>query len=144
MSSSFVAKSMERQHLKSVRKLSLQIVDINTALKDVHHQLAPHIDETKYEAATAYVNQYISHTHIWNIKFVCNLEDSEVALMQLFHLKYILDHEPAELYQNARDILEEQREKFKVITLFPNEHIEMRRRKMLDYINNYTQTKGER
>ena len=144
MRSSFVAKSMERQHLKSVRKLSLQIIDINTALKDVHHQLAPHIDETKYEAATAYVNQYISHTHIWNIKFVCNLEDSEVALMQLFHLKYILDHEPAELYQNARDILEEQREKFKVITLFPNEHIEMRRRKMLDYINNYTQTKGER
>lgn len=144
MRSSFVEKSMERQHLKSVRKLSLQIIDINTALKDVHHQLAPHIDETKYEAATAYVNQYISHTHIWNIKFVCNLEDSEVALMQLFHLKYILDHEPAELYQNARDILEEQREKFKVITLFPNEHIEMRRRKMLDYITNYAQQKGER
>ena len=144
MSSSFVAKSMERQHLKSVRKLSLQIIDINTALKDVHHQLAPHIDETKYEAATAYVNQYISHTHIWNIKFVCNLEDSEVALMQLFHLKYILDREPAELYQSTRDILEEQREKFLAITLFPDEHIEMRRRKMLDYINNYAQTKGER
>lgn len=144
MSSSFVAKSMERQHLKSVRKLSLQIIDINTALKDVHHQLAPHIDESKYEAATTYVNQYISHTHIWNIKFVCNLEDSEVALMQLFHLKYILDREPAELYQNERNILEEHREKFMAITLFPNEHIEMRRKKMLDYINNYTQAKGER
>lgn len=144
MSSSFVVKSMERQHLKSVRKLSLQIVDINTALKDVHHQLAPHIDETKYEAVTAYVNQYISHTHVWNIKFVCNLEDSEVALMQLFHLKYILDCEPAELYQNARDILQEQREKFMAITLFPDEHIEMRRRKMLDYIQTHKNTKGER
>lgn len=144
MNSGFVAKSMERQHLKSVRKLSLQIVDINTVLKDIHHQLAPHIDEIKYEAATAYVNQYISHTHVWNIKFVCNLEDPEVALMQLFHLKYILDREPAELYQGARDALEEQRQKFMNITLYSDQHIEMRRIKMLDYINNYEKNKGER
>lgn len=144
MSSNFVAKSMERQHLKSVRKLSLQIVDINTALKNVHQQLAPHIDDIKYEAATTYVNQYISHTHIWNIKFVCNLEDPEVALMQLFHLKYILDHEPAELYEHARDVLDEQRQKFLKITLYSNEHIEMRREKMLDYLRNFEQLKGER
>ncbi|WP_274308895.1 hypothetical protein [Solibacillus daqui] len=144
MNSSFVAKSMERQHLKSVRKLSLQIVDINTALKDVHQQLAPHIDEIKYEAATGYVNQYISHTHVWNIKFVCNLEDPEVALMQLFHLKYILDREPAELYKNARSILEEQRQKFLKITLYSNEHIEMRRTKMLDHIMDFEKIKGER
>lgn len=64
--------------------------------------------------------------------------------MQLFHLKYILDCEPAELYQNARDSLQEQREKFMAITLFPDEHIEMRRRKMLDYIQTYENTKGER
>lgn len=144
MGSNFVAKSMERQHLKSVRKLSLQIVDINTALKDIHQQLAPHIDEIKYEAATAYVNQYISHTHVWHIKFVCNLEDPEVALMQLFHLQYILDREPAELYQKSRDLLNEQREKFMAITLYSDDHIEMRRTKMLDFIHNYGKTKGER
>lgn len=144
MNSSFVTKSMERQHLKSVRKLSLQIVDINTALKDAHLQLAPYIDEMKYEAATTYVNQYISHTHIWNIKFVCNLEDPEVALMQLFHLKHILDNEPAELYQDIRDILAEQRQRFMSITLYSDEHIQMRRAKMNDYMNHYTLTKGER
>ena len=143
MSSSFIAKSMERQHLKSVRKLSLQLVDINTALKDVHQQLARYIDEEKYEAATAYVNQYISHTHIWNIKFVCNLEDPEVALMQLFHLHYILSQEPAELYEELRAIVAEQKEKFMAITLYTPEHINNRHQKMLQFIENY-KTKGER
>lgn len=144
MNSSFVAKSMERQHLKSVRKLSLQIIDINTALKNIHQQLAPSIDEIKYEAATGFVNQYISHTHVWNIKFVCNLEDPEVALMQLFHLKYILDREPAELYKDARSVLEEQHQKFLKITLYSHEHIEMRHTKMLDYITDFEKTKGAR
>ena len=144
MESKYVAKSMERQHLKAVRKHSLQIVDINLALKDLHHQIAPHIDETKYEAITSYVNQYISHTHIWNLKFACNLEDPEVALMQLFHLKYILEHEDITSHTTARTTLEQQRLKFRNITLYSDAHIQMRQEKMRHYVQQYETKKGER
>lgn len=139
-----MAKSMERQHLKAVRKHSLQIVDINLALKDLHHQIAPHIDDAKYEAITSYVNQYISHTHIWNLKFACNLEDPEVALMQLFHLTYILDYEANTAFTTARTLLEQQRLKFRKITLYSDDHIQMRQEKMRHYIQHYETKKGER
>lgn len=144
MESKFVAKSMERQHLKAVRKHSLQIVDINLALKDLHHQIAPHIEQEKYEAITSYVNQYISHTHIWNLKFACNLEDPEVALMQLFHLTYILEQEASTAYTTARTLLEQQRLKFRKITLYSDTHIQMRHEKMQHYVQQYETKKGER
>ncbi|MGN7477045.1 hypothetical protein ACTHOQ_04245 [Solibacillus silvestris] len=137
MAPNFVAKSLERQHLKSMRKHSLQIIDINTVLKDLHHRIASCIDAGKYEAATTYVNQYISHTHIWHIKFVCNLEEPEVALMQIFHLQYIFRQEPADKFIKEREILEEQYGKFRAITLYSNKHMEVRRQKMAQFIKEY-------
>lgn len=137
MAPSFVAKSVERQHLKSVRNHLLQVIDINTVLREIHYQIAPHIDKEQYEAATTYVNQYISHTHIWHIKFVCNLEDPEVALMQIFHLQYIFEQEQANHFMQQREQLEEQTKKFRTITLFSNQHIESRRQKMKRYIHEY-------
>ena len=137
MTASFVAKSVERQHLKTARKYTLQIVDINMVLSNIHHQIAPHIDQPKYEAATSYVNQYVAHTDIWHIKFVSNLENPEVVLMQLFHLQHILEQEPADCFVKERAIIEEQRLKFRGITLYSDEHIEKRRQKMNAYIEAY-------
>lgn len=134
MATSFLAKSLERQHIKSARKYSLQVIDINTALKDIHHQIGLHIDKSTYEVASNYVNQYISHTTIWNLKFACNLENPEVALMQIFHLKYILAHEQETHFSREREVLEEQRVKFRGITLYSDEHIAKRHDKMLQYI----------
>lgn len=137
MTPSFVAKSLEHQHLKTVRKHLLQIIDINTALRDLHNQMAPHINKEEYEAITAYVNQYISYTHIWQMKFVCNLEDPEVALLQIFHLYYILERQQADKFMKEREILKEQNEKFLSITLFSDSHIEERYKKMVQFIQEY-------
>ncbi|MEK4630128.1 MAG: hypothetical protein ABS944_09250 [Solibacillus sp.] len=138
MATNFVTKSLERQHLKSARKYSLQIIDINMALSEIHHQIAPHIDKEKYEAATAFVNQYVSYTDIWQIKFVCNFENPEVVLMQLFHLIYILEYEPKDRFVIERKNIEEQRQKFREITLYSDEHIVKRHRKMLKFIEDYS------
>ena len=134
MVASFVAKSLERQHLKTARKYTLQLVDINMLLSNIHQQIAPHIDHSKYEAATSYVNQYVAHTDIWHIKFVSNLENQEVVLMQLFHLMHILEREPADRFVKEREMIEEQRQKFREITLYSDAHIENRRQKMNAYI----------
>lgn len=137
MAPNFVAKSLERQHLKSMRRHLLQVIDINTVLRDIHQHIAPHINRDEYEAATTYVNQYISHTHIWHIKFVCNLEDPEVALMQIFHLQYIFKREQADKFIQERELLEEQTKKFRAITLYSDQHIETRRKKMAHYIQEF-------
>lgn len=137
MASSFVTKSVERQHLKSARKYSLQVIDINTALTNIHNQISTKVDHSKYEAVTEYVNQYVVHTNIWKIKFVSNLENPEVVLMQIFHLNYILLHEPADQFISERAIIENQWLKFKGITLYSDEHIRLRERKMLNFIAQY-------
>ena len=106
-------------------------------LSNIHHQIAPHIDYSKYEAATSYVNQYVAHTDIWHLKFVSNLENPEVVLMQLFHLMHIIDNEPTDSFVIEREIIEEQRRKFREITLYSDEHIEKRRQKLNAYIEAY-------
>lgn len=138
MTANFVAKSIERQHLKTARKYSLQVVDINMTLSTIHRQIEPQIDLKKYEAVTAFVNQYITHTNIWKIKFVCNLENPEVVLMQLFHLLYIIDMEPKNRFEAERALVEDQFDKFRGITLYSDTHIEERYEKMMLFINNYS------
>lgn len=128
-----------KSHLKTIRRYPLQIATINESLKELHNQIAPHIDATKYEAISSYANQYISHTHIWNLKFSNNLENPEVALMQLFHLKFILVAEPAHLHTSIRSNLEELTDKFRHMTLYSKEQIILRESKMRDYIHNYVQ-----
>lgn len=126
-----------KSHLKTIRRYPLQIATLNEGLKELHDKIAPHIDATKYEAISSYVNQYISYTHIWNLKFANNLESPEVALMQIFHLKVILAAEPADLHQTIRVNLEDLNDKFLSITLYSNEQIRLREAKMLDYIQNF-------
>ncbi|WP_274308896.1 hypothetical protein [Solibacillus daqui] len=126
-----------KSHLKTIRRYPLQIATLNENLKVLHDHIAPHIDETRYEAITSYANQYISHTHIWDLKFANNLENPEVALMQLFHLKFILASEPAHLHQSIRSNLEELTHKFRRITLYSDEQLKLREVKMLDYIHNF-------
>ncbi|MEG0473299.1 MAG: hypothetical protein RR588_13280 [Solibacillus sp.] len=139
MSTPFIAKSLERQHLKSARKYPLLISDINIELNSIHQQITNQIEQSKYEAATAFVNQYIAHTTIWQLKFVCNFENPEVVLMQFFHLDYIFNHEPADQFLEERVLLKAQWKKFLDVTLYTEEKIELRKQKMLHYIQNYKQ-----
>lgn len=138
MSTPFIAKSLERQHLKSTRRYPLLISDINTELINIHQQITDQIDHSKYEAATAFVDQYITHTSIWQIKFVCNFENPEVVLMQFFHLNYIFKNEPTDRFLTEQGLVNEQWQKFVAIMLYTEEQIQQREQKMLHYIQNYS------
>ncbi|MEO4053848.1 hypothetical protein [Solibacillus sp. CAU 1738] len=129
-----VAKSLERQQIRTIRRFYHAIAEINLALAKVHSTIGFTIDKEKYKYATAYVDQYVSYTSVWNIKFVYNLENPEVALLQLFHLQYILQREPAELYTSERNIIEEQWRLFNIQKPYKNDQIIARQEKMLAYI----------
>ena len=101
------ARSLERQHLRNVRKYNLSVADVNIALSKVHQAIMPHLDLEAYRLATEYIHQYISYTSVWNLKFVANLESPEVALLQIFHLDHIFKNEPANRFKKERAILAE-------------------------------------
>lgn len=139
MATNFVAKSLEKQHLRSTKKYHLAIADINNELIKVHKILERCINKSNYTAITTYVDQYISYTTIWNIKFVYNLENPEVVLMQLMHLNYILQHEKAEQLEPLRRAVDEQQQKFNDLRPYKEEQIKLRIEKMLTFIENYTE-----
>ncbi|MEC1178577.1 hypothetical protein P9B03_08795 [Metasolibacillus meyeri] len=129
------AKSLERQQLKSIRRFYYAIADINLALADIHKKIQPNIDEVTYKHATAYINQYISYTTVWNMKFAYNIESPEVAMLQLFHLRYIFQHEPVVAFIQERQLVQEQQQSFDKLQLFTNEQLFLRYEKMLKYID---------
>lgn len=128
------ALSLERQHLKKIRKYYLVVADINVALAQLHKKLRPQLDVAKYQFATDYIHQYVSYTTVWHLKFVTNLESPEVALMQIFHLEYIFSHEPADRFIKERAILQEKQQLFHNLNTFSQEHIDKRREKMMAFI----------
>ena len=142
-SNKHVASSLEKQHQKNVRKYYLSIADINSALSKVHQSVMPHIDLEKYKLATDYINQYISYTSVWNLKFVVNLESPEVALLQIFHLNYIFSQEPADCFTQERAILKEKEQHFYSLKPYKEEHIEKRLQNMLSYIEKRKLEKDE-
>lgn len=134
-----VALSLERQHLKHVKSYYRTIAEINLCLGNIHRSIERRIDKQKYQHITEYVNQYISYTNVWNIKFVYNLENPEVALLQFFHLDYIFEHEPENRFREERMLLEEQRKLFAEVNPYKEEHIRSRKQAMLDYIRNHAE-----
>ena len=134
-SNKHVASSLEKQHQQNVRKYYLSVADINSALSKVHQSVMPHIDLAKYKHATDYINQYISYTSVWNLKFDANLESPEVALLQIFHLNYIFSQEPANRFTQERAILKEKEQYFYSLKPYKEEHIEKRLQIMLSYID---------
>ncbi|BDH60076.1 hypothetical protein MTP04_02060 [Lysinibacillus sp. PLM2] len=129
-----VVKSLENMHIKHVRHFYRSIADINLELVKIHKSIELEIDKEKYRHATNYVNEFVSYTTVWNVKFVYNLENPEIAMLQLFHLEYILESEPTNRFSKERAIFSEQIEKFNSLNAFKPEHIQMRKQKMLDYI----------
>lgn len=142
-SNKHVASSLEKQHQKNVRKYYLCIADINSALSKVHQSVMPHINIEKYKYATDYINQYISYTSVWNLKFVINLESPEVALLQIFHLNYIFSQEPADCFTQERAILKDKEQYFYSLKPYKEEHIEKRLQNMLSYIEKRKLEKDE-
>lgn len=131
----YVMKSLEQLHIKHVRHFYHSIAEINIELAIIHKSIEINIDKQNYRLVTEYINQFISHTSVWNVKFVYNLESPEVALLQIFHLEYIFEHEQNNRrFKRERAALEEQKERFLQLKAFKSEHMKLRKQKMLDYI----------
>ena len=128
-------KLVEKEHLKGVRRYYISIAEINLALSKIHKSILPNINVSNYEKATSYIHQYISHTTVWNLKFVMNLESPEVALLQVFHLEHIFLQEPVDLFIKERAIFAKQREIFLALKPFKKDHMERRHKAMTDFIN---------
>ncbi|SOC10852.1 hypothetical protein SAMN05880501_10647 [Ureibacillus xyleni] len=130
-----VALSLERQHNKKIRHYYRVLADINLELAKLHKNIEVKINKEAYKHITEFVNQYISYTTVWNIKFIYNLESPEVALMQIFHLEYIFRHEPEARFMKERRILQEQKERFDSLKPYTKEHVQLRKQRMVEYLN---------
>ena len=135
-----VAKMLERQQTKRTRQIYHALADMNLSLNAIHRAILNHIDQDKYKYATEYVNHFISYTTVWNLKFVYNLENPEVALLQIFHLTYIFDNEPESKFSKERHELVQLKVHFTEMNPFKQEKIAERYEKMIQYINEHTAT----
>ena len=138
----YVMRSIEQLQIKNLRHLYRSIADINLHLARIHRTIETKIDKYKYSFVTDYVNQFISYTSVWNVKFVYNIESPEVAMLQIFHLEHILDHEQSDQFTFERCTLMEMKEKFLELKAFKLEHIQHRKQKMLDHIAALTNQTG--
>ncbi len=86
------------------------------------------------------MNHFISYTTVWNLKFVYNLENPEVALLQILHLKYIFDNEPDSQFVKEHHELEQLKDHFTKMNPFKQAKIVERYEKMIQYINKQSTT----
>ena len=127
-----VKTSMSAQASRSVHKV---MQEVNTELASVHKTIRESINHEQYIHATNFVEQYISYTSLWNLKFSYNLESPEVALLQLLHLDYIFKHELPTTFTKEREIFDKMQQLFHKYKPYSNELIEKRKQKMLEYIH---------
>ncbi|CAM5211257.1 putative protein OS=Ureibacillus acetophenoni OX=614649 GN=SAMN05877842_11217 PE=4 SV=1 [Ureibacillus acetophenoni] len=123
-------KSIEQIHIKHVRHFYRSIAAINIALAEIHKKLEDQVNKQSYRLVTEYINQFISYTSVWNVKFAYNLESPEVAMLQIFHLDYILEQESPSRFICERSAFEELKEKFFQLDAFKIEHIQLRKQKI--------------
>jgi len=131
----YAAKLNENQEKLNSKKLYNTISKVNLNLSNIHRSVAPKIDIQKFKYATDYVNQFISHTSVWNLKFLMNLENPEVAMLQIFHLEFIflVENTPALAQEKAQ--FEKQAELFFSLGVYSDDHLEKRKIKMYTAID---------
>ena len=135
-----VAKMLDKQQTKKTRQVYHALAELNLSLNAVHKSIMDHINYDKYKYATEYVDQFISYTSVWNLKFVYNIENPEVALLQIFHLTYIFDNEPESQFIKERQELTQIKARFIEMNRFKQEKVAKKKKKMLQYIHEHTVT----
>ncbi|MGA3601464.1 hypothetical protein [Lysinibacillus agricola] len=96
-----LARTLEQQHKRSVRGLFLKIQDLNNDCTLLRKRLEPHIDLTVYKNAIDYVNQFVSHTTILNLKFITNTQNLEVVVLHSLLLAHIIENEEAFSFEHT-------------------------------------------
>ncbi|MFJ7737235.1 hypothetical protein ACIQ2D_12965 [Lysinibacillus sp. NPDC097287] len=130
-----LARTLELQHKRSVRGLFLKIQDLNNECTMLRKRIVEHIDLTQYSDAIDYVNKYVTHTSILNLKFITNTQNLEVVVLHAILLEFILTSETAQSFDYENQLLEGYIEEILALnehapTLFANH-----KEKMLQYIN---------
>lgn len=126
----YVARLNEQQERLNSKKFYGTINDINTKLSKVHRSIATKVDIEKYKPATDYLNQYILHTDVWNLKFLMNLENPEIAMLQIFNLEFIFAVEKNAPLEEELATFEEQAKLFYSLGVYSEEHLEKRKQNM--------------
>lgn len=93
-----------------------QIEAFNVEAAVIHKKLLLEMNIEDVEGITSYVNQFISHTTVWYLKFKTNLQNLEVATLQLLHLHFIFEQLPAEQFTKERARFHALRETFPMLS----------------------------
>ncbi|WP_155592530.1 hypothetical protein [Lysinibacillus cavernae] len=101
-----LARTLEQQHKRSVRGLFLKIEELNNACTLLRKRLEPHIELSSYKNYIDYVNQFVSHTSILNLKFVTNTQNLEVAVLHTLLLTTILENENYQSFEYENRLLQ--------------------------------------
>lgn len=135
-----VVRKMEQQYLKDVKHFFQYIQELNEQLNEQLKKIEPLIDKEKYEEIINYIEQYVVYTDIWHLRFTNNLQNIEIAVLQII----LLEH----LYQSENNISDAEDQqmlielKGQLLTL--NDHatrlLEIHRKKLDTYINSNPNT----
>ncbi|MGE8038060.1 hypothetical protein B1B04_24575 [Lysinibacillus sp. KCTC 33748] len=101
-----LARTLEQQHKRSVRGLFLKIQDLNNNCTLLRKRLELHIDLAVYKHAIDYVNQFVSHTTIINLKFITNTQNLEVVVLHTLLLTYIVENEDSYTFEYEHKLLQ--------------------------------------
>lgn len=133
-----LARTLEQQHKRSVKGLFLKIQDLNNEYTLLRKRLEHHIDVSIYKDAVDYVNQFVSHTSILNLKFITNTQNLEVVVLHALLLEHILQKEAAPSFEYENQLLQDCIQQ----TLALNDHASTlftnHKEKMLHYIDAQT------
>ncbi|KOP71405.1 hypothetical protein AMS59_18450 [Lysinibacillus sp. FJAT-14745] len=102
-----LARTLEQQHKRSVRGLFLKIQGLNNDCTLLRKRLEPQINLAVYKNAIDYVNQFVSHTTILNLKFITNTQNLEVAVLHVLLLAHILENEDRSAFEYEHHLLQE-------------------------------------
>ena len=102
-----LVRNIEQQHKRTVRGLFLKIQHLNNQCMLLMKQLSNTIDFTPYQTAIDYVDQYVAHTSILNLKFITNSQNLEVVVLHAILLEYILSNETTHSFDYEKQQLKE-------------------------------------
>ncbi|MEK5230521.1 hypothetical protein MHB42_01980 [Lysinibacillus sp. FSL K6-0232] len=133
-----LARTLEQQHRRSVRSLFLKMEELNNNCTELRKRLEAHIDFTQYQPAIDYIDQFVSHTTILQLKFITNTQNLEVVVLHALLLDYILENNDQLTFEYENKLLQSYLQDIFMLnnhaqTLFTNH-----REKMLRYIQQHT------
>lgn len=101
-----LARTLEQQHKRTVRGLFLKIQDLNNECSILRQRLEKNIDLNQYKDAIDYVNKYVTHTSILNLKFITNTQNLEVVVLHAILIEFILTNETTKSFDYEKQLLE--------------------------------------